>query len=183
MVVAINHFLSDTDAEIALLQSETAHLGGVKAISCKHWAHGGDGALALAKEVIRLADQSSKNFKMLYQDSMPLLQKIQTIAQKIYGASHAEFSDEALATLIELEKEYSHFPVCIAKTQYSFSSDATLRGAPTGHVLNVREVRLSRGAEFVVAICGDIMTMPGLPKQPASEQIGVNQAGKIIGLN
>ena len=183
VVVAINHFLSDTDAEIALLQSETAHLGGVKAISCKHWAHGGDGALALAKEVIRLADQSSKNFKMLYPDSMPLLQKIQTIAQKIYGASHAEFSDEALATLIELEKEYSHFPVCIAKTQYSFSSDATLRGAPTGHVLKVREVRLSRGAEFVVAICGDIMTMPGLPKQPASEQIGVNQAGKIIGLN
>jgi formate--tetrahydrofolate ligase len=114
---------------------------------------------------------------------MPLLQKIETIAQKIYGACSVELSFEAQAMLFELEKIYSHYPVCIAKTQYSFSSDANLRGAPTGHVLKVRELRLSRGAEFIVAVCGDIMTMPGLPKQPASERIGVNQQGTIVGLN
>jgi formate--tetrahydrofolate ligase len=114
---------------------------------------------------------------------MPLQQKIETIAQKIYGASLVEFSLEAKSRLAELEKNYGHYPVCIAKTQYSFSSDPTLRGAPTGHVLQVRELRLSRGAEFIVAICGNIMTMPGLPKQPASERIGVNQSGAITGLN
>jgi formate--tetrahydrofolate ligase len=182
VVVAINHFLSDSDAEIALLKMETANFG-VKAIVCKHWANGGTGAIDLAKEVISIVKQSTQNFKMLYPDNMPLLQKIETIAQKIYGAASVEWSLEAQATLVELEKNYSHYPVCIAKTQYSFSSDAKLRGAPTGHVLKVRELRLSRGAEFIVAVCGDIMTMPGLPKQPASERIGVNQQGAIVGLN
>jgi len=137
----------------------------------------------LANEVVNITEQPTEELKLLYPDNLPLLQKIETIAQKIYGASHVELSLEAQNTLIELEKNYSHFPVCIAKTQYSFSSDPTLRGAPSGHVLKVRELRLSRGAEFIVAICGDIMTMPGLPKQPASERIGVNQAGNIIGLN
>jgi formate--tetrahydrofolate ligase len=182
VVVAINHFLSDTDAEIALLQTEAAHFG-VKAIVCKHWANGGAGAIALANEVISMTEESTTDFKLLYPNSMPLLQKIETIAQKIYGASHIELSVEAQETLVELEKSYSHYPVCIAKTQYSFSSDPTLRGAPIGHILKVRKLRLSRGAEFIVAICGDIMTMPGLPKQPASERIGVNQSGTIIGLN
>lgn len=182
VVVAINHFLSDTDAEIALLQTETARFG-VKAIVCKHWANGGVGAIALASEVISMTEKSTTGFKLLYPNSMPLLQKIEMIAQKIYGASHVELSVEAQETLVELEKSYSHYPVCIAKTQYSFSSDPTLRGAPTGHILKVRELRLSRGAEFIVAICGDIMTMPGLPKQPASERIGVNESGTIIGLN
>lgn len=182
VVVAINHFLSDTEAEIALLSTVAASFG-VKAIVCKHWANGGAGAIDLAHEVIRMTEQPTKSFKLLYPDEMPLLEKIETIAQKIYGASHVELSLEAQTALAKLEKNYSHYPVCIAKTQYSFSSDPTLRGAPTAHVLKVRQLRLSRGAEFIVAICGDIMTMPGLPKQPVSERIGVNQAGSIVGLN
>ena len=182
VVVAINHFLSDTEAEIALLSTVAASFG-VKAIVCKHWANGGAGAIDLAHEVIRMTEQPTKSFKLLYPDEMPLLEKIETIAQKIYAASHVELSLEAQTALAKLEKNYSHYPVCIAKTQYSFSSDPTLRGAPTAHVLKVRQLRLSRGAEFIVAICGDIMTMPGLPKQPASERIGVNQAGSIVGLN
>lgn len=182
VVVAINHFLGDSDAEVALLQNEAASLG-VRAMVCKHWANGGAGAVDLAHEVINMTEQPTSHFKLLYPDEMPLLKKIETIAQKIYGASHVELSVEAQLALIELEKKYSHYPVCIAKTQYSFSSDPTLRGAPTAHVLKVRQLRLSRGAEFIVAVCGDIMTMPGLPKQPASERIGVNQSGNIVGLN
>jgi formate--tetrahydrofolate ligase len=182
VVVAINHFVSDTQAEIALLESEAANMG-VKAIVCKHWAQGGAGALNLAAEVLGVIEQKTDTFKFLYSDDMPLLQKIETIAQKIYGASKVELSAAAQVTLAELEKSYNHYPICIAKTQYSFSSDPILRGAPTGHVLKVRELRLSRGAEFIVAICGDIMTMPGLPNQPASERISVNQAGNITGLS
>lgn len=182
VVVAINHFASDTDAEIALLQAEVANMG-VKAIVCKHWAQGGAGAITLATEVLNIVEHKADTFKLLYPDNMPLLQKIETIAQKIYGASHVELSSAAQVILAELEKNYGHYPVCIAKTQYSFSSDPKLRGAPAGHILHVRELRLSRGAEFIVAICGDIMTMPGLPKQPASERISVNQAGTITGLN
>ena len=182
VVVAINHFVSDTDAEIALLQAEAQNIG-VKAIVCKHWAQGGAGAVNLANEVLRSVEHKTDTFKFLYPENISLLQKIQTIAQKIYGASHVELSAAAQASIVALEKDYAHYPVCIAKTQYSFSSDASLRGAPTGHVLKVRELRLSRGAEFVVAICGDIMTMPGLPKRPASERISVNQAGTVVGLN
>jgi formate--tetrahydrofolate ligase len=182
VVVAINHFLSDSDAEIALLQTETANFG-VKAIVCKHWGNGGAGAIDLAHEVISMTEQPANSFKLLYPDEMSLLGKIETIAQKIYGASHVELSVEAQLALAELEKNYSHYPVCIAKTQYSFSSDPKLRGAPTAHVLKVRQLRLSRGAEFIVAICGDIMTMPGLPKNPASERIGMDQAGNIINLS
>ncbi|OIR00036.1 formate--tetrahydrofolate ligase [mine drainage metagenome] len=182
VVVAINHFATDTDAEITLLQTETENLG-VKALVCKHWGQGGAGAKDLAMEVLNVTAHTSDTFKFLYPDELPLLQKIETIAQKIYGASHVELSSIAQKSLLALEKDYGHYPVCIAKTQYSFSSDPTLRGAPVGHVLKVRELRLSRGAEFVVAICGDIMTMPGLPKLPASERIGVSQAGTITGLN
>jgi formate--tetrahydrofolate ligase len=182
VVVAINHFLSDTEAEITLLQSEAASIG-VKAIICQHWALGGVGAISLANEVLDITTHDTDTFRLLYPDDMSLLQKIETIAQKIYDANHVELSSSAQTSLIALEKYYGHYPVCIAKTQYSFSSDPTLRGAPTGHVLHVRELRLSRGAEFIVAICGDIMTMPGLPKHPASERIGINQAGNITGLN
>lgn len=182
VVVAINHFLSDTEAEIALLQQEAENLG-VTAIVCKHWAQGGAGAVDLAKAVLKTTQNRASTFKLLYPDTMPLLQKIETIAQKIYGASRVELSESAQLTLAELVVSYRHYPICIAKTQYSFSSDASLRGAPTGHVLQVRELRLSRGAGFIAAICGDMMTMPGLPKQPASTRIGVNNAGAIVGLH
>ncbi len=191
VVVAINHFSQDTPAEVAALQANVETLAddanSCKAIVCKHWAEGGAGALELAREVIRvLAEEEfkfSSKFKLLYPDSMPLQQKIETIAKKIYGAANVELSEQATEKLKLLEKEYSHFPVCIAKTQYSFSSDADLRGAPTGHTLLVNELRLSRGAGFIVAICGKIMTMPGLPKVPASQRINVNEAGVITGLS
>lgn len=182
VIVAINHFTCDTNAEIELLQTELNHVG-VKAVVCKHWAQGGAGAVDLANEVVNIVKNASSTFKLLYPDNLPLLQKIETIAKKIYGASHVELSAAALAQLQVFEKDYGNYPVCIAKTQYSFSSDPALRGAPVGHVLKVRELKLSRGAGFIVAICGDIMTMPGLPMQPASERIGVNQAGAITGLN
>jgi formate--tetrahydrofolate ligase len=191
VVVAINHFSQDTPAEIAALQNSVEALADganqCKAIVCKHWADGGAGALELGREVIRvLADEAfkfSSTFKLLYPDSMPLLQKIETIAQKVYGASSVQLSEQAAEKLKLLEQDYSHFPICIAKTQYSFSSDASLRGAPTGHTLLVNELRLSRGAGFIVAICGKIMTMPGLPKQPASTRIDVNAVGDIMGLS
>ncbi|CAN1517801.1 MIS1 Formyltetrahydrofolate synthetase [Methylophilaceae bacterium] len=183
VVVAINHFDRDSDAEIACLQAAVAKLGA-QAVVCKHWAQGADGAVDLADAVLRLiAGSGDQVCRLLYPDAMPLADKIKCVAQQIYGASQVEFSPKALASLAILEKHHGHFPVCIAKTQYSFSSDPTLRGAPTGHVLTVRELRLSRGAEFVVVVCGDIMTMPGLPKQPASERIGVDQAGHISGLS
>jgi len=186
VIVAINHFTSDTDAEIGLLQAELERFS-VKAIVCKHWALGGKGAEELAVEVLNIIENTTAlaklNFRLLYPDDISLFEKIEIIAQKIYGASRVELSTAAQVMLADLEKNYSYYPVCIAKTQYSFSSDPTLRGAPTGHILHVRELRLSRGAEFVVAICGDVMTMPGLPLHPASERIGVNQAGVVTGLN
>jgi formate--tetrahydrofolate ligase len=186
VIVAINHFVQDTQAEIDALKVAVDTLG-CKAIVCKHWALGGAGALELAHEVVNmLAEKQSKSsstFKLLYPDSMPLRQKIETIAQKIYGAANVELSELAAEKLRVLEKDYAHFPICIAKTQYSFSSDADLRGAPTGHTLIVNELRLSRGAGFIVAICGKIMTMPGLPKVPASQRINVNAAGVITGLS
>lgn len=182
VVVAINHFVSDTEAEIALLQAEAAHIG-VQATVCKHWAHGGAGASELATSILKVVEQPGDRFKLLYPDELPLGQKLETVAQKIYGAKDVQLSEAAQKTLTQLEKDYGHYPVCIAKTQYSFSTDPALRGAPQGHTLQVRELRLSRGAGFVVAICGDLMTMPGLPLKPASEHIGVNAAGEITGLN
>lgn len=183
VVVAVNYFATDTVAEVELLQTEAKKLG-VKAILCKHWAQGGEGAKDLAVEVLRLVERaSSDTVKFLYADDISLLQKIETIAQKIYGASAIQLSSMAKASLETLEKNYSHYPVCIAKTPYSFSSDPNLRGAPSGHVLEVRALRLSRGAEFIVVTCGDILTMPGLPKHPASEHINVDHAGNITGLS
>ncbi len=181
VIVAINHFTSDTNAEIALLQAKAVAMG-IEAIVCTHWAEGGAGALQLAEKVVAVTREASHTFKFLYPDNMPILQKLETVAQNIYGATGIELSEKAQHTLSKLT-EYSHYPVCIAKTQYSFSSDPSLRGAPQGHVLQVRELRLARGAEFIVAICGDMMTMPGLPLHPASEHIDVNEAGIITGLS
>jgi formate--tetrahydrofolate ligase len=181
-VVSINHFTQDTEAEIALLQKKCAAIG-VPAVVARHWAEGGAGAEALARTVIELAMSDKADLQFVYPDDAPLADKIAAVATTIYGAGSVAFDARARSRLDELEKEgYGKFPVCIAKTQYSFSSDAAVRGAPSGHTLTVREVRLAAGAEFVVAICGDIMTMPGLPKVPAAVKIDVTDDGKVIGL-
>ena len=182
VVVAINHFTQDTALELETLKKAVEALGST-ALVCKHWADGGAGATELAQEVVRVLKSKQSQFRLLYPDNIDLLAKLETIATKIYGAAKVELSAIAAQQMSFLNQEYSDFPVCIAKTQYSFSSDPTLRNAPSGHVLQVRELRLSRGAGFIVAICGDIMTMPGLPRIPASERIDVDIAGKITGLS
>lgn len=189
VVVAINHFVSDTQAEISALQNGLKKLG-VQVVLCKHWAQGGMGAISLAEAVLEAVQQKNADLEkptFLYETHLPIRTKIETIAQKMYGTATVEFSDLALEKLAFFEKTFQktvlNFPVCIAKTQYSFSSDANLKGAPSDHTLRVRDLKLSHGAGFVVAICGDIMTMPGLPKKPASEWIGVNQQGQITGLS
>ncbi len=181
-VVAINHFSSDTDAEVEALRAGVADLG-VPVHVCRHWAEGGRGAADLARTVAALADGGTSRFAPLYPDGMPLLGKIETVARRIYRAARVEPGPgvrEALAGFEALG--YGDLPVCMAKTQYSFSADPTLLGAPEGHVLPVREVRLSAGAGFVVAICGEIMTMPGLPSAPAAERIGLDDHGHVQGL-
>ncbi len=181
-VVSINHFTHDTTAELALLEDKCAALG-VSVVVARHWAQGGAGAEALANKVVELVEAGTANMQFVYEDDLPLASKIEAVAKRVYGAAGVTISSKARARLEELEKEgYGHFPVCIAKTQYSFSSDASLRGAPEGHTLTVREMRLSAGAEFVVAICGDVVTMPGLPKVPAATRIGLDDDGKIVGL-
>jgi len=181
-VVAINHRTEDTDAEIALLQATTAALG-VEVVLAKHWAQGGAGAADLAHAVVKLCEQP-KHFKFLYQDSDSLWDKVQAIATKTYGAASITADAKVRAQIAQLQSDgFGDLPVCIAKTQYSFSTDAKLRGAPSGHVLTIREVRLSAGAGFVVMVCGDIMTMPGLPAVPAANGIDVNDAGQITGLS
>ncbi len=181
-VVSINHFTHDTTAELTLLEDKCAALG-VSVVVARHWAQGGAGAEALAKKVVELVEAGTANMQFVYEDDLPLASKIEAVAKRVYGAAGVTISSKARARLEELEKEgYGHFPVCIAKTQYSFSSDASLRGAPEGHTLTVREMRLSAGAEFVVAICGDVVTMPGLPKVPAASRIGLDDDGKIVGL-
>ncbi len=182
VVVAINHFVQDSPIEIDALKN-AVELHGARAIVCEHWAKGGAGALDLAKAVAESIALSQDQFKLLYHDDDCLLTKIETIATKIYGADKVQLSEKAAQKLAKLSEHYAHFPICIAKTQYSFSSDADLRGAPTGHTLQVTDLRLSRGAGFIVAICGKIMTMPGLPKAPASQRIGVDTSGNITGLS
>ncbi len=182
VVVAINHFTSDTDAEVKLVQAAVKKLG-VEAHICRHWADGGAGAQALAKSVVLLADGKSARFKPLYKDDLSLVRKIETVATEIYRAARVEFSSGVREQLAGFEAMgYGKLPVCMAKTQYSFSADPTLLGAPEGHVIPVREVRLSAGAGFVVAICGDIMTMPGLPSSPSAERIRLNEQGLLEGL-
>ena len=181
-VVAINHRTEDTPAEIALLQATTAALG-VEVVLAKHWAEGGAGAADLAHAVVKLCEQPN-HFKFLYRDSDSLWDKVQAIATKTYGAASITADAKVRAQIAQLQSDsYGELPVCIAKTQYSFSTDAKLRGAPSGHVLTIREVRLSAGAGFVVMVCGDIMTMPGLPAVPAANGMDVNDAGQITGLS
>ena len=180
-VVAINRFSADTDAEIRAVEMLAAQHGAA-AVGCTHWADGGAGTEALAGKVVELAEHGG-NFRPLYPDDMPLWGKIGTIAREIYRAGDVEAPAAVRDTLARFEADgFARVPVCMAKTQYSFSSDPTLRGAPEGHAIPVREVRLSAGAEFVVAICGDIMTMPGLPRVPAAEAIGLGEAGEVVGL-
>ncbi|MCP9232339.1 formate--tetrahydrofolate ligase [Mesorhizobium sp. LMG 17147] len=181
-VVAINHFYSDTEAEIQAMKDYVASMGE-EAILCKHWAQGSAGIEELAKRVVALAESGASQFAPLYPDAMPLFEKINTIVQRIYRGSEA-IADKSVRDQLHAWEHagYGHLPVCMAKTQYSFSTDPNLRGAPTGHTVPVREVRLSAGAGFVVIICGEVMTMPGLPKAPSSEKIFLNEMGQIEGL-
>ncbi|PWR03959.1 formate--tetrahydrofolate ligase [Meridianimarinicoccus roseus] len=182
VVVAINHFAGDTEAEVAAVQARVAELGS-EAILCRHWADGSAGIANLAHRVAALADSGQADFAPLYPDGMGLLDKIETIATRIYRADGISVPDGVRRQLEEWEAAgFGALPICMAKTQYSFSTDPAARGAPTGFTLPVREVRLSAGAGFVVAICGDIMTMPGLPRVPAAESIGLNAQGFIEGL-
>ena len=181
-VVAINRFVTDTDAEIALVRERCGALGA-DAIECTHWADGGAGTEELAHKVVALAEGGTSAFKPLYPDDMPLWDKVQTIAQKIYRADDIIADQQVRNQFKNLEKlGVGHYPICVAKTQYSFSTDANLKNAPTGHVVPIREVRLSNGAQFVVVVCGDIMTMPGLPRVPAAHNIKVDEKGQISGL-
>ncbi|MEZ5778974.1 MAG: formate--tetrahydrofolate ligase [Paracoccaceae bacterium] len=182
VVVAINHFYSDTDAEVEAVKAYVAQQGA-EAILCKHWAEGSAGIGDLAKKVVQLAESGTANFSPLYPDEMPLFQKIETVAKRIYHADEV-IADKSVRDQLKAWEEagYGNLPVCMAKTQYSFTTDPNVRGAPTGHSVPVREVRLSAGAGFVVVICGEIMTMPGLPKVPSAEVIRLNDAGQIEGL-
>ena len=181
VVVAINHFQTDTDEEVKFIQDKVKDLG-FKAILCSHWENGSKGAELLAQEAMALVEKPNQ-FKFLYDTKDSIVSKLSTIAQKIYRAKDIIFEDEALIQLKKIEDEYAHFPVCIAKTPYSFSGDPKSIGAVSGHSLTIREIRLVRGAGFIVAICGSVMTMPGLPLKPASEGISINNNGEIEGLS
>tara|TARA_R110000764_G_scaffold76528_9_gene153792 strand:- start:15241 stop:16917 length:1677 start_codon:yes stop_codon:yes gene_type:complete len=182
VVVAINHFVTDTDAEVQAIKDFVASMGA-EAILSRHWELGSEGSETLATRVAEIAEADTANFAPIYPDDMPLAEKIQTICRKIYRADAATMDDKILKQLRDWEEQgYGDLPVCMAKTQYSFSTDPTQRGAPTGHRVPVREVRLSAGAGFVVAVCGEIMTMPGLPRHPSAETIMLNADGQIEGL-
>jgi len=182
VVVGINGFASDTEAERKILQDKSTELD-VPIVSSTHHANGGEGAKELAETVVETINNAKNNFKLLYEDDLDLWSKMETIAQKIYGASGISAPANIKKQIDELQKNgYGKYPVCVAKTQYSFSTDPALRGAPTGHEIAIREVRLAAGAEFIVMVCGDIMTMPGLPKVPAAEKIDLDDDGNIIGL-
>ena len=181
-VISINRFSADTDAEMALVREHAKKLG-VVALMADHWAEGGKGAVDVAREVVKVVDAGKGKLKLLYPDDMPLLEKIRTIAKEIYRAKDIAADKPVRDQLAQFEQMgYGNLPVCIAKTQYSFSTTADLKGAPTDHVIPVREVRLSAGAEFVVAVCGEIMTMPGLPRVPAANSIDLGADGRITGL-
>lgn len=180
-VVAINHFTFDTDAEIALLQEKLAQYDTPVVVST-HWSEGGKGAENLARAVVDAAENHVANFQLLFDDELPLWEKMKTIATQIYDAADITADADVRLKIQKLQENYGNYPVCVAKTQYSFSTDPKLRGAPSGHVVKIREVRLDAGAEFIVMICGDIMTMPGLPKAPAAEKIDIDENGRVIGL-
>jgi formate--tetrahydrofolate ligase len=182
VVVAINHFVTDTEAEVQAVKDYVAE-HGAEAVVSRHWELGSEGSEALARKVVEVVDAGNANFGPLYPDEMPLFEKIETIAKRIYRAD-AVIADQKIRDQLKLweEQGYGNLPICMAKTQYSFSTDPNLRGAPTGHSVPVREVRLSAGAGFVVVVCGEIMTMPGLPRTPAAETIRLNEDGQIEGL-
>lgn len=181
-VVAINHFIHDRDSEIAMIEQAVTEMGG-KVVLARHWAEGGAGARQLAEIVVDMLDQQTgKACQLLYPDAMPLWDKIQTVAEKLYGATQVLADAKVLKKLTDFNTKHGDLPVCMAKTPYSFSSDPGLRGAPDNHSLTIRDVRLSHGAGFVVVLCGDIMTMPGLPRHPASERIDIDDNGVISGL-
>ena len=182
VTIAVNHFITDTDKEMKTLL-DFCKTQGVKASKCTHWSNGGEGTKELAENVVEICKDNQTTFKYLYEDSLSLFKKIEKIAQEIYHASEVVADTKVRQQLKDFEeKGYGKLPVCIAKTQYSFSTDPNLKGAPTGHVLPVREVRLSSGAEFIVVVCGEIMTMPGLPRVPAADSIKLNDKGEIEGL-
>jgi len=182
-VVALNHFTADTAAEVEAVKAIAAELG-VPLHVCRHWAEGGKGAVGLAREVVGLAESGVAEYRRLYADDLPLDQKIHTIATEIYGAKDVAIDPAAQKKLADWQASgYGSLPVCMAKTQYSFSTNPDLRGAPSGHTVPVREVRLAAGAGFVVALCGEIMSMPGLPRRPAAEHIDLDAAGNIVGLS
>ena len=182
VTIAVNHFITDTEKEMKTLL-DFCKTQGVKASKCTHWSNGSEGTKELANNVVKICEDNQDTFKYLYEDKLSLFKKIEKIAQEIYHASEVVADTKVRQQLKEFEeKGYGNLPVCIAKTQYSFSTDPNLKGAPTGHVLPVREVRLSSGAEFVVVVCGEIMTMPGLPRVPAADSIKLNDAGEIEGL-
>ncbi len=180
-VVSINHFIHDTEAEHALLRDKLSILG-VPVVLARHWADGGKGAADVAREVVKLCD-APNSFSFVYEDNDPLWEKMKKITSKIYGAADITADNKIRNQIKKLQEDgYGHYPICVAKTQYSFSTDAQLRGAPSGHILNIREVRLAAGAEFIVMVCGDVMTMPGLPKVPSAEVIDLDDSGKVVGL-
>ncbi|HYW04268.1 MAG TPA: formate--tetrahydrofolate ligase [Gammaproteobacteria bacterium] len=181
-VVAINHFVHDTDEECDLVRQKLAH-HGVKVVLARHFAEGGKGAEDLALAVVDAAETGAAEMKFVYEDEQPLWDKVSAVATRIYGASEVTADTKIRARIAQLQAEgYGHYPICIAKTQYSFSTDPKRLGAPTGHVLNIREVRLAAGAEFIVLVCGGIMTMPGLPREPAAKGIDVDDRGEVVGL-
>jgi formate--tetrahydrofolate ligase len=181
-VIAINHFTFDTAAEIELLKKKMAH-HEAPIVVCTHWAEGGKGAEELARTVVDMIDKVPVDFHFVYEEQASLWDKVKAVATKLYGASDVTADAKVRAQIARLQESgYGHYPVCIAKTQYSFSTDAKLRGAPSNHEINIREVRLAAGAEFVVMVCGEIMTMPGLPKVPAATKIGLDESGKVVGL-
>jgi formate--tetrahydrofolate ligase len=183
VVVALNHFFHDTDAEVELLRARLADFG-TPLVVARHWAEGGRGAEPLAQAVLdAIEQQPDPGFRFLYDESLSLWDKVRAIAGRLYGAADVTADSDVLSQVKRLEEQgYGRYPVCVAKTQYSFSTDAKLRGAPAGHLVKVREVRLNAGAEFVVMVCGEIMTMPGLPKAPAAEKIDVDAQGRVVGL-
>jgi formate--tetrahydrofolate ligase len=182
VVVAANRFSSDSEAEIALLKRLCSTIGA-DCVMADHWALGGEGAIDLAETVVRTIETKPADFKPLYPDDMSLWDKTRTIAQEIYGAEDITADKSVMDRFAELEKEgFGKFPICVAKTQYSFTTNPNAKGVPLGHIIPIREVRLSAGAEFVVVICGDIMTMPGLPKVPAANHIELSTDGRISGL-
>ena len=181
-VVAVNNFTTDTEAEFKLVQKYCSALG-VEAILCTHWANGSKGTSDLAKKVVELSESGTQQFRNLYEDSIPLWEKVNTIAKSIYGASEI-VADKIVREQFKMYEAagYGNFPICMAKTQYSFSTDPNLKGAPSGHVVPIREIRLSAGAEFIVVVTGEIMTMPGLPRVPAANSIQLNKKSEVEGL-